>query len=549
VQTSLFTGISGLNANLAELSVVGNNIANVNTVGFKSSRAVFSDLLSQTLNAGGNPKQIGLGVDMTGVEHLFNQGAMETTGNAFDLAISGGGFFVLQNPSLSKPSYSRAGQFHVDKNNFLVNPDDLRLQGFMANSSGILGNTVKDIQLTTNNVAPHASTNVDLSVNLDSNASVTGYVINTGVNDSIVFNVGGAAITASLVTDGGLATGTANDGGAVAAAIKSALEAKNGTADTYTVTYDGKTGHFTVKNDTANGTTLTLDWSTSTSAATLGFNAVASGAIAAGSSDVSDTAGGAFSLARAGETSNFSAPVTIYDSLGNSHVVTTYFRKKSVNATGNTWEWFTVSDASDTTSGSSEISANGTLAFDTTGALFSESAITYPTGGFDFAGGVNQNQLIAFDFGTGTTAGGTGTDGTTQYGVGSSLLSLKQDGYAPGTLQRLDVGTDGVITGVFSNGTNRTIARLMLADFPNITGLTSDGSGLFSETSSSGQRLLNAPGSGGVGILRASTLELSTVDIAQEFVKMITAQRGFQANSRIITTTDALLAELVNLKR
>jgi len=549
VQTSLFTGISGLNANLAELSVVGNNIANVNTVGFKASRAVFSDLLSQTLNAGGNPKQIGLGVDMTGVEHLFNQGAMETTGNAFDLAISGGGFFVLQNPELSKPSYSRAGQFHTDKENYLVNPENLRLQGFLANASGVLGNTIKDIQLTTNNVSPNASTKVDMSVNLDSNAPVTGYVFTAGTNDSVVFNVGGAPITASVVTDGGLTTGSASTGGAVAAAIKAALEAKNGTTDTYTVSYDGKTGKFTVKNDTGNGTVLTLDWSTSTSASLLGFNALSSGAIAAGATDVSDLAGGAFSLAKAGETSNFSAPVTIFDSLGNSHVITNYFRKKSVGTTGNSWEWFSVVDGADSMSGASEVQAQGSMVFDTTGALFSQSAVTYPTTGFDFAGGVKQDQIIGFDFGNGITAGGTGTDGTTQYGVGSSLLSLKQDGFAPGTLQRLDVGTDGEITGVFSNGTNRTIARIMLADFPNITGLTSDGSGLFSETSGSGQRLLNSPGSGGVGILRASTLELSTVDIAQEFVKMITAQRGFQANSRIITTTDALLAELVNLKR
>ncbi len=549
MQTSLFTGISGLNANLSELSVVGNNIANVNTVGFKTSRAIFSDLLSQTLNAGGSPKQIGLGVEMTSVEHLFNQGAMETTGNAFDMAISGAGFFVLQNPSLSKPSYTRAGQFHVDKDNYLVNPDNLRLQGFMANASGVLGNTMTDIRLTTNNVAPNPTSKVDLSVNLDSNASVTGYVFTAGTNDTIVFDVGGTAITASLITDGGLASGAANDGGAVAAAIKSALEAKNGTSDTYTVTYDNKTGKFKVTNDTGNGTSLTLDWSTSTSATLLGFSAVSSGAIAAGSSDTSDSAGGAFSLAKAGETSNFSAPVTIYDSLGNSHVITTYFRKKSVSASGNTWEWFSVTAAADSTSGSDEVQAKGTVVFDNTGALYSESAITYPTGGFDFAGGVKQNQTIAFDFGTGITAGGTGTDGTTQYGVGSSLLSLKQDGFAPGTLQRLDVGPDGIITGVFSNGTNRTIARLILADFPNITGLTSDGSGLFSETSASGQKLLNAPGSGGVGVLRASTLELSTVDIAEEFVKMITAQRGFQANSRIITTTDALLGELVNLKR
>ncbi|MBI5901888.1 MAG: flagellar hook protein FlgE [Deltaproteobacteria bacterium] len=553
MQSALYTGISGLNANMDKLSVIGNNIANVNTIGFKDSRVTFGDVLSQTLSGGSGTSQIGLGVEMTSIQKMFTQGAFETTSSTLDMAVSGNGFFIVKDSVLNSNYYTRAGQFETDKDGYLVNPEGLRVQGYMANSSGVLQNTVQDLQLSTNTIPPNATTSATLTANLDSNSSITGYVFTSGSNEGIQFSVDGGTTwqTANLITDGGLSSGNAYDGGSAAAAIKAALEAANGTADTYTVSYDGQTGKFNITNDTGNTGTLVLDWSnpSSTSASLLGFNAVSSGSLAPGASTASNNAGGAFSLSKAGDTSNFSTPVTVYDSLGNAHVVTMYFRKSSLGTTGNNWDWYAVVDGTDTTSGSTEVQAQGTVSFTTAGALNSESAITYPGGGFNFTGGASQSQNIGFDFGTSIAQGGTGTDGTTQYGTTSGLSMLTQDGYSSGTLQRISVDTDGVISGIFSNGRDLTIGQVLLANFASPVGLASAGNNLYQETYDSGQPLVGAAGSSGRGTIQSSTLELSNVDIAQEFVNMITAQRGFQANSKIITTTDEILAELVNLKR
>ena len=549
MQTSLFTGISGLNANMSSLSIIGNNIANVNTIGFKASRATFADILSQSIEGVASPKQIGLGVTMSSIEKIFSQGAFETTSSGLDLAISGSGFFILKDSTGT--FYSRAGQFHIDREGYLVNPEGLKVQGYMANASGVLQNTITDIQLSTSAIGPNPTSTVSITANLNSNAPITGYVFTLGSNDTIRFSVDGGTtwINASLISDGGLTAGLAYDGGSVAAAIKNALEARNGNADKYTVDYDDQRGVYTITNDTGNTATLTIDWTGSNSASLLGFDPATTDTIAVGSSASSDNAGGAFFLSNAGETSNFSVPLTVYDSLGNDHLVTLYFRKDSLTSTGNTWEWFAVVNDTDTYSGNTEIQAQGTITFNTDGALYIESGITYPTGGFDFAGGSQLDQIIDFEFGTSIAEGGKGTDGVTQYGVASGVSSLTQDGYAAGSLQRISVNQEGIIEGIFSNGRSRVLAQILLADFPSEVGLASAGKNLYSETYDSGQPLVGSPGTSGRGYIQTNTLELSNVDIAQEFVNMITAQRGFQANSRIILTTDEILGELVNLKR
>ncbi|HHL39194.1 MAG TPA: flagellar hook protein FlgE [Deltaproteobacteria bacterium] len=547
MNSSLYAGISGLNANMKSLSVIGNNVANVNTIGFKTSRPTFADVLSQS--ATGSSSDVGLGVTLNSIQQLFTQGAFETTSSPLDMAISGDGFFILKNSAGT--FYSRAGQFSLDKNGYIVNPDGLVLQGYMANAAGNLQSSVSDLQLTTTTEAPNATSSISMQANLNSNANITGFVFTSGSNDNIEFSVGGGAtITASLVTHGGLVSGQAYSGASVAAAIKTALESQNGVTDTYSVTYDGQTGLFTVTNDSGNSNTLTLNWASagSTAASLLGYTA-SSGALAAGSSDTSDTAAGAFNLSQAGQTSNFSTPVTVYDSLGNSHTVTLYFRKDSQGSTGNIWEWYAVVGSSDSTTGSDQIQAQGTLTFNNSGALYNTSATTYPTGGFDFSGGATQNQTITFDFGTSISQSGAGTDGIVQYGSSSGVSSLSQDGYAAGTLQQMSIDQQGVISGVFTNGRSRVLGQVLLADFTNPGGLTNAGANLFTETTASGQALIGSPGSAGRGTVLSSTLELSNVDISNEFVKMITSQRGFQANSRIITTTDEILAELVNLKR
>ena len=552
--TSLFTGVSGLNANMTDLSVIGNNIANMNTIGYKASRASFADVLSQSLNGVSGSSQVGLGVTLSSITPLFTQGAFETTGNGLDMAIDGDGFFVLRD-SAGALFYSRAGQFNLDKNGNITNPEGYVLRGFQADSSGNITSTVGDLSVSFASVSPNATTSASVVANLDSDAEVKGFVFTTGSNDQIVFDVDGElttdSITASLVTDGGLISGNAYTGSEVAAAIKTALEAKNGNSDTYSVTYNKSTGKFTITNDTGNSGTLVLGWGqTSTTAETvLGFTATDSGTIAAGSSDTSDSTGGEFSVAKADSTSNLSTSITVYDSLGNSHQMTLYFRKSSVGSSSNTWQWYGVVDAADSTSGNTEIQAQGTLTFSTAGVLSSESSITYPTGGFDFSGGATQNQTISFNFGTSLAEGGTGTDGVTQYGNSSAIYSQQQDGYASGSLQALSIDADGSITGIFSNGKTKSMGQVVLADFANPSALTSMGKNLFAESTASGQGIVGAPDSSGRGSIHSNALELSTVDIAEEFVKMISAQRGFQANSKIITTTDEILSELVNLKR
>ncbi len=489
--------------------------------------------------------EIGLGVKMSGTQRLFSQGAFETTASGLDMAISGNGFFTLADSTGTY--YTRAGQFRIDKDGFLVNPGDLSVQGYMADASGVLGNIIGDIQISNSAIAPNSTATVEISANVDSNAVITGFVFTSGSNEDIAAN-DGSGFTADLITDGGLTSGTSYSGTEVAVAIKNALEGTNSSGDTYTVAYADQTGLFTITSDSANSNSITIDWDGASTANTLlGFTADDTIAVAASAS--SDVAAGAFTVANAADTSNFSVPVTVYDSLGNDHVITVYFRKDSLGGTGNIWDWYAVVDAADSTSGNTELQANGTLVFNTTGALFSDSSVTYPTGGFDFSGGGVQNQTIDFDFGLSTVAGGTGKEGLTQYGTDSAVSALAQDGFTAGSLQRISVDSEGLVEGVFSNGRTRNLAQLILATFQSQEGLSGVGRTLYQETADSGQPLLSNPGSSGKGLIQSSTLELANVDLASEFISMITAQRGFQANSRIITTTDDILAELVNLKR
>ncbi|MFQ5329841.1 MAG: flagellar hook-basal body complex protein, partial [Thermodesulfobacteriota bacterium] len=321
--TSLFTGVSGLNANMTALSVVGNNIANMNTVGFKASRATFSDILSQSLNGVSGSAQVGLGVSLSSIAPLFTQGALETTSSGMDMAIDGDGFFTMRDGT-GALFYSRAGQFNIDKAGLITNPDSFVLRGFQADSAGTLSTVVSDLSISFAAIAPHSTSDIDITANLQSDAGITGFVFTAGTNEDIYFSPDGGTnyYTADLVSAGGLQAGSAYTGGQVAAAIKTAMEAADPGTNTYTVTYDEAAGAFKIANDTGNGT-LILDWSNgaSTAEALLGFSAVSSGTIAAGSSDTSDLTAGAFDVNNASSTSNYATAITVFDSLGNPHQV------------------------------------------------------------------------------------------------------------------------------------------------------------------------------------------------------------------------------------
>jgi flagellar hook protein FlgE len=282
------------------------------------------------------------------------------------------------------------------------------------------------------------------------------------------------------------------------------------------------------------------------------------------------TTGTDFLLSDPPATSDFSTSMTVFDSLGNSHLLTTYFSKIGQN----TWNYNVVANSADVVTAnydSSNIDASlgivkvgsGTLTFGTNGTLDRESpVIRYDDGTpggtvgatpgqlqIDF-NGATQDQLIVMNYGTSvTTDGGSGLDGTTQFGSTSALVQQTQDGFAAGSLQAFSVDSNGTISGRFSNGQLRALAQVVLARFPDPIGLTRTGKNTFAQSGNSGQPVTGTPDSAGLGRVLSNSLELSNVDLGESFIDMIAAQRGFQANSRVITTSDEILQELVNLKR
>lgn len=430
ILSSLYSAVAGLGAHGKAIDVVSDNIANVNTVGYKSGRGRFEDVLGVTAaNASVNGSS-GQGSQLAGIDHLHTQGALLGTGVTTDLAIKGDGFFVVEGnfQGVDNTYYTRAGQFGMDANGALVNPQGLRVQGYLADAAGNIGSSLGDIAVpATSTVPPNPTTTATINVNLDSNS----------------------------------------------------------------------------------------------------------------------TPPAAFDPTDPGNTSNYSTSIAVYDSLGGAHNVDIYFR----NSGAGTWEWHALVDGGELTGGTAGVAqetASGTLTFTTSGALDTEATIASD---FDFLG-ATQNQAIAFDFGDAiTTDGGTGLAGTTGYASQSSVSILNQDGFASGSLAGIGIGEDGQITGTFTNGERRVLGQVATARFRNNDGLARGGAGLFIAGRESGEPLVGEPGTGGRGVVASGSLEQSNVDLAQEFVNLISFQRGFQANSRTVTTADEMLQELVNIKR
>lgn len=431
--SALYTGQTGLESSSTDLSVIGDNIANSATVGFKTSRANFSNAMAQQMiGADGAVAQVGLGSQLQSVQKILTQGALTNTGVATDLALDGGGFFVVKGSNNGQVGqfYTRAGQFTMDKTGFLVNQSGLRVQGFSADPTGVVGATAGDLQLGT-------------------------------------------------TTSPALPTGTVT--------VKANLNAVNGN-----MTFDPL---------------------------------------------------------NASNTSNFATTVTAFDSLGTQHQVDIFFAKTGNLATGEaTWTYHALTDGGGLTGGTAltptEIQS-GDLTFDLSGKL---QTVANVAGTFDPLNAV-QGQALTFNMGDDTTTGGTGLTGVTQFASSSTPSSVTQDGYGAGSLSSIGFDKDGKVQGAFSNGTSRVIGQLAVATVNAADQMDRAGGNLFSETTASGNATLGKAGTGGRGGVAAGTLENSNVDLSNEFIHMITAQRNYQASSKTITTADALLQELMNLKR
>jgi flagellar hook protein FlgE len=425
--TSLSAGTTGLEAASLELSVVGDNIANANTVGFKGGRAAFMDALTQTVIGGTG--EIGLGSRLESVQKILTQGALNSTGIATDLALQGNGFFIVSGNHNGQTAnfFSRAGQFTVDKDGYMVNLEGLRVQGFPADSTGALTAQPGDLLVGTASAQPRATGSIQVKANLQADAAI----------------------------------------------------------------------------------------------------------------------GLPFDPLTPGTTSNFSTSMTVYDTLGAAHGVQVFFTKTAPGA----WTWNAMTDGAGLTGGTPGTLtpiANGTLNFDTQGRLVSETQAS----NFSPLGAVGP-QPLTFNFGdpTGAAPANTGLLGVTQFASPSASTFIGQDGFGSGQLASIRIDPTGNINGVFTNGQTRVLGQVAVAGFSGPDRLERVGGNLYQQTQSSGQPVIGAPGAGGRASIISGSLEQSNVDLAEQFVRLIAAQRAFQANSKTITTADQLLSELIALKR
>jgi flagellar hook protein FlgE len=410
------SGLSGLNASAKNLDVIGNNVANSNTVGFKASRAVFADVFASSL-AGAGASNIGIGTKVAQVQQEFTQGNITVTANPLDLAVNGRGFLRLDNNG--SVAYSRNGQLHLDERGYIVNGDSLRLTGYPVDAAGdIVASAPVPLQLSTSDIAPHATGHMEATLNLDSRSPVIAAAFNP----------------------------------------------------TDTTTY------------------------------------------------TSSTAG------------------AIYDSLGNAHTLTLYFQKTGAGA----WD---VHGTVDGGLAGTSVDLNGaaagssvTLNFNNSGVLTSPMPLTGVTVTLPNIGAVSPLNM-ELDFG-----------GTTQYGAEFGVTALGQDGYTSGRLTGFTVSDKGIIQGRYSNGQANTLGQIVLANFANPQGLRATGDNLWEETAGSGPAVVGTPQTGSLGSIQSAAIEDSNVDLSQELVNMIMAQRVYQANAQTIKTQDQVLQTLVNLR-
>jgi len=463
ITKTLYTGVTGMSAHGTALSVVGDNIANINTTGYKAERTVFADLLGRSMMM---TNQSGSGVKITDIRRTFAQGTLLTTDSPTDLAINGKGFFIVKGMmgGTNGNFYTRAGQFTLDKDGNMVNPQGYVVQGYLVNPNGEMDNQLTDLTIANSVLPPRKSEEIQISANLDATATILDPATNPWDPDN------------------------------------------------------------------------------------------------------------------PGTTSNFSTAITVYDSLGNSHRVDIYFRKVAdadptsypIDMTGPPnmaqWEYHALIDGGEMvggTAGTPEEVATGTLEFTSDGWLYQETA----TLDWDSEAGATpeflgaSGQTVTFDFGesivetalnadpAATTADAAGQSGTTNYASSSTIRSQEQDGYSTGELAGVGIQSDGNVMAVYSNGEQRLVAQMAIATFEAEEELIRAGDNMWAANTASGDARIGAAATGSAGAITSGALEQSTVDLAGEFVNMIAYQRGFQANSRTVSTADQLYQEVVNLKR
>lgn len=635
---AFYAAVSGVKGQLFSMSIVGNNISNTNTHGFKTGRVTFRESLVQTLRGASAPRenyggqsalQVGLGMQVGSVDVDRTQGMLQQTGIVTDLAVDGDGYFILSDGQTDY--FTRAGNFVFDANGNLTSPSTgLIVQGWLANEVGNIptGAPLEDLTLPFGETSPaRASTEVQFSANLDAGASdsiaeltgagttgisaVSGTAADgaggvhsititganatrstaTGTNTASVALTGNETLTSLGVTDAstmtitmdggdtytvlGLTTDSTvgelvqainNLGAGVTAEITGGevkltrnyygdgtiynIETSVGVAGDIVAEIFGSTGSaFTANSGTASTLAATDTFSPTGRVAMAAENLTLmydeNNGLVTGIADVGD--GGISILAENGmaagtatistEDTQHLTSILVYDTLGVEHTLNMTFTKSAVQ---NQWYWESSFEDNEIVmggrTGSIEFNSDGsfrTFNFDD-GSEFLSFA---PETGAD-------NLRVAFETGTPNSF-----NGLTQFSSPFTAKAIGQDGYGMGNLSEITVDTSGKITGLFTNGVLRSMGQVVLSTFKNPEGLTRIGGNLYQVSPNSGHSITGAAGTTIDAAIVSKSLEMSNVDLAEEFTRMITAQRGFQANARVITSGDEILMDLMNLKR
>lgn len=537
---SYSTSLSGLTAAEDALNVISNNLANLNTTGYKGMTPDFSTLFYQTLgtSGAGDPIQLGVGATMGSVSTDFTQGNTVSTGVDTDMAIEGNGFFIVQNNGSQE--YTRDGTFTTNTAGYLVDAQGDYVMGYPA-SNGVISpsQTLSPLQISNGQQTPAlATSNIEVDMNLDAAAGIQATSTLTASSQPAAgdtVTIGGTTYTfVSALTSGSDQVMIGSSAGATLANLAAAIDAGTaGGQGAGTVYSQG-----TVANTSASVTGVTAN--------TLSLQALGSGstgnAVATSSSDTASLSfqGSTLTGGVDGDSvGEFSEPVVAYDSLGVSHTLSFNFTKQATNQ----WSYQITIPAADVgSSGTPVVVGSGTLQFDSSGNLISPAGnvtgITVP----NLADGAANLKFSWNLFNS------QGKSNVTQSGAASAASNTSQDGYASGTLTSFTVDSQGMIQGVFSNGQTTVLGQVALANFANSEGLTKTAGNDYQATISSGLASTGGAGAGGRGTIEGGSLEQSNVDMATEFSNLILAERDYQANAKAVTTEDTIAQTALNLQ-
>ena len=578
---ALFTAVSGLNANQTYLGVIGNNIANSNTIGFKSSDPIFQNLVSQTLS-GVSSSQEGLGTSVYSIQQQFGQGALETTSNPLNMAVDGSGFFIVQSPNGST-YYTRNGQFSENAQGQIVDSTGQNIvQGYPLNAQGIsTSGTPQPISLTTSAIPPLATTTATLTANLDSNISpqttpttttgtfMGGYLTSSASAGSSTVNVDmtykgatGSAPTSLLIGNGdgttNLYTVTSYVSGGVtytpatlpsgSAVTSVTLSSPLTSSVLQNTAISQNTLGLTGTSGVLQGSDIQINTNGTAASSTVDpyqfFNTVASvnsNSTVNLSNAMPVPSGGSFTAGGgviAGPASDYySTTINVYDSLGNSLPMTVTFAPTSSSA-GDWNVYYTINGTA--AQRQSLASTTPDVIFNSNGQITSGTSQTLT----DVPAYVNPAPATLPDGASEPLNVALNLNNLTQYAATSATTAFTQNGYSTGTLTSFTVDQNGRISGLFSNGQTKYLYQVALANFIAPTGLVSEGNSLYAQSFQSGQPAVGVANSGNFGYITDSALEQSNVNISSEFTNMIIAQNAYVANSKVLTTENAVLTAL-----